>query len=653
MVTKNACARRLTTLLLALLFSAAAPAAAFASEASGAFSVAGDVRLESGEAAGEDFSVVVQNMAGAEVDSAEPGEDLTCTARVPRGWYVACWEVSTVGGSSASVEMRTETDPAVMTLGVSPDADFTRLTATAVCKEGAQLVLDVRGAEETESENLFQVTASGEDGLSVLGVVPGTATELRASFPEGWYAASWRLDADLPGITLEPSPEDPSLCLLKFAEGSAVPSRIPVTVAAAQGYAVRSAVLVDGMPSGNSALEPVLTGSDGLPAEGTPAGEPLTVRLPEVPDKYQWIGWTVYSPEGDDLKALGVDVEESGGDAGALVITIDPDSELSCLIVCARYLEAHSITALADPEDGGTVTADPDSAFMGESVSITAVPAEGYSLAGWYVDSEDKIFPVPDAEQISVQMPAADLVITAQFTNPAMTLKELIPEAEDLLVSVKVSDLAGRDVLAVYDWVPRAAYDQLAAAVADAEASWEEPEKDLAACVEALRTAMADFEAAILPGTAPPLALHLLSDGPGAKLLTGLDLAPVSGRGPEVCTILANLSWDAANTAVVTTADGQPVSPGDSTAATGMVLLELRPDGSVEDKVTMVVSGDVTGSGQMSLTQLTRMAAAYQGVWPLEGVYHMAGDLDGSGAITFDDLVAEAQMYLVYLSGGK
>lgn len=79
-----------------------------------------------------------------------------------------------------------------------------------------------------------------------------------------------------------------------------------------------------------------------------------------------------------------------------------------------------------------------------------------------------------------------------------------------------------------------------------------------------------------------------------------------------------------------------PVSTGDSV---------LWTDGYGNDRSTeLVVKGDVLGSGTLSIAQLVRMAKALNGSWPLEGVYLIAADLNGSGGLDIADLVLEAQL---------
>lgn len=56
----------------------------------------------------------------------------------------------------------------------------------------------------------------------------------------------------------------------------------------------------------------------------------------------------------------------------------------------------------------------------------------------------------------------------------------------------------------------------------------------------------------------------------------------------------------------------------------------------------VIVRGDVLGTGQLSIAQVVRLAAALNGTHPLSGLYAQAGDLNGSGRIDISDLTVLA-----------
>lgn len=86
-----------------------------------------------------------------------------------------------------------------------------------------------------------------------------------------------------------------------------------------------------------------------------------------------------------------------------------------------------------------------------------------------------------------------------------------------------------------------------------------------------------------------------------------------------------------------------------STGQTLRVFDELDPS-IVLAQAPVVVMGDVLGTGEASLSQLSRIAQAVAGTHPLEGIWADAADLDGSGAIGISDLVMAAQEYLAVSS---
>lgn len=77
--------------------------------------------------------------------------------------------------------------------------------------------------------------------------------------------------------------------------------------------------------------------------------------------------------------------------------------------------------------------------------------------------------------------------------------------------------------------------------------------------------------------------------------------------------------------------------------ATGQHMLVL--DAQTNELVALqdvVTKGDVTGSGQLGVSQLVRLARAMRGTQPLIGLYGRAGDLNGNGRIDLSDLICLA-----------
>lgn len=83
----------------------------------------------------------------------------------------------------------------------------------------------------------------------------------------------------------------------------------------------------------------------------------------------------------------------------------------------------------------------------------------------------------------------------------------------------------------------------------------------------------------------------------------------------------------------------------DQQIATGMVVEATSEDDEVLQSTTVVVTGDVTGTGDMSLTQLARIASAFTGADPLSGPYALAADRNGDNELSLTDLVGFARDY--------
>lgn len=129
--------------------------------------------------------------------------------------------------------------------------------------------------------------------------------------------------------------------------------------------------------------------------------------------------------------------------------------------------------------------------------------------------------------------------------------------------------------------------------------------------------------------------LKLSNDTPG--YIVGLSLADPPIVTASVMPLLRELT---SPEVVVLIADDILAFP-DMPVQTGM---EVRWS-SEAPFTSLVVYGDVLGTGEMSLTQLTRMAAALNGSQPLEGAYLKAADVNGSGALDLTDLTLEAEAF--------
>lgn len=84
--------------------------------------------------------------------------------------------------------------------------------------------------------------------------------------------------------------------------------------------------------------------------------------------------------------------------------------------------------------------------------------------------------------------------------------------------------------------------------------------------------------------------------------------------------------------------DSQEPVADDAPVATGMVVH------AGQETRTLVLRGDVLGTGRIQISQLARMAQACSGGRPLEGAYLAAADLNADGSLDIADLTAAAAL---------
>lgn len=85
--------------------------------------------------------------------------------------------------------------------------------------------------------------------------------------------------------------------------------------------------------------------------------------------------------------------------------------------------------------------------------------------------------------------------------------------------------------------------------------------------------------------------------------------------------------------------------------STSSRVVLLDKEGHLRDSVILVVSGDVTGSGTTTLTDLIKIAGALNGSKPLDLWWAMAADMNHSGGIDLSDIVLSAKAMRAYQAG--
>lgn len=91
----------------------------------------------------------------------------------------------------------------------------------------------------------------------------------------------------------------------------------------------------------------------------------------------------------------------------------------------------------------------------------------------------------------------------------------------------------------------------------------------------------------------------------------------------------------------VTNADGSIPDESDP-ACTGQIVDFVDRHGKVHDTATVVISGDVNGSGIMNLAQLVTLVAIYTGAQSVDPIYEIAADWNVDGSLGVGDLVRAA-----------
>lgn len=90
-------------------------------------------------------------------------------------------------------------------------------------------------------------------------------------------------------------------------------------------------------------------------------------------------------------------------------------------------------------------------------------------------------------------------------------------------------------------------------------------------------------------------------------------------------------------------ADGA-AADGNTLISTGQTVEIRDGSGALIASATVIVAGDVLGTGRLTIAQLTRMSRACSGEEPLSGAYLAAGDFNSNGHIDIADMVREAKL---------
>lgn len=129
------------------------------------------------------------------------------------------------------------------------------------------------------------------------------------------------------------------------------------------------------------------------------------------------------------------------------------------------------------------------------------------------------------------------------------------------------------------------------------------------------------------------------------RFFTVQNIGQSSSKAVTAEDLLARLDVPENTQVQLTDSSGKPAA-GDAPVGTGSALriIDSRT-GAVLSVSSVIVKGDILGTGKIELSQLVRMAEALRGGRPLQGAYRAAGDLNEDGEISLTDLVRLAQMH--------
>ena len=145
-------------------------------------------------------------------------------------------------------------------------------------------------------------------------------------------------------------------------------------------------------------------------------------------------GWVVIDPDdptytyGQEVTLValpyeGASFKEWGGALSGSLNPITITMDGNKIITAEFELIGYGLVVFSDPGDGGTVTKSPDQSHYpyGTEVTLTAMPAAGYTFAGWSGD-------LTGFENPAYFLIDRDMVVTAHFTRDVVLPKDLIDD---------------------------------------------------------------------------------------------------------------------------------------------------------------------------------------------------------------------------------
>ncbi len=140
---------------------------------------------------------------------------------------------------------------------------------------------------------------------------------------------------------------------------------------------------------------------------GASAGDALNLTATPESDAYEFKGWKVVS--GDAT----VDDENA---ANAALTVGEKNTEVEAVFAAKP---TQRVNVSVKDGEGGTAIADPSEAYAGQTVTVKATPADGYTFAGWEVRSGDVKLADASAAETTFVMGDSEVQLVAVFKKNA------------------------------------------------------------------------------------------------------------------------------------------------------------------------------------------------------------------------------------------
>lgn len=546
---------------------------------------------------GQEVTLTVAPDVGCELTSISAAEDAEGQAAVPLA-----------GAGSTRVLTMPDADVVVTAVFsyinypiVITPAEHGTVTAAETAVYGQRVLLTVT-PETGYALDTLTITDENGNELDLLAnnrfVMPACGVTVTASFRQANYT-----------VTVLPTTNGVVTASTAYA---AAGDTVTLTITPNEGFALGNLSVLDSgyqpvevtgnrftMPAGNVIVMAQFVRAP-YTVQIAPTEHGSVTALPEAANGGDVITLTVTPDEGYVLQSLSV------VDAGGSVLPVTENRftmPLSDVTVTAVFAPIdYTVTVLAPV--GGTAVADRTTAHLGDTVTLTATPYDGYSINCWTVTyGEDQTVPV---ENDRFTMPAADVTVTAIFD--AVNYEITIADTENGTVTAdKSAATVGETVTLTV--TPEETYWLLSLTVTDEDGN-EVPVSDGSFTMPACGvTVSASFSNAYKISVETSEHGVVVSDKQAA--LAG-DTVTLTVTPDEGCELASMIATDSSGTQLDLTAgeDGTytfPMPASDVTVTPVFDVLLVEYDLWLGDtQVTSRNAADILGNGKASYDHETR-----------------------------------------------